>query len=434
MLGVLGLQWLLVSLTLSFLVEDGTASRLAHDADQLVAHLRLTDGVFTLAGARVDPIYRQPWSGHYFQVTAGEQVLRSRSLWDQALTVPGAGVGEWRLLHLPGPDHRPLLVLVQGYRKQGRTFSLALAEDFSTATRILQTLRWLYGGVSLGALLLLLVLLRHQLHRSLAPLAAARAEVEALERGACDRLNTEAVPEEVRPFIVAINRLFEVMIKRLHRSRAAAGNLSHAIKTPLALLARLEEDPALAAHPDLRGRLRDQVEAIRRLTGRELGLSCLSGGRGSGTWLEVDTEASALLRVMEQVHGRRALTLEGSIPRRLAVNLDREDLLTLLGNLLDNACRFATRRVSLTMTLDPTGLRLTVADDGPGIPPEQRPLMLQRGVRGDAPGAGHGLGLAIAETIAQDHEGRLLLERSARLGGLEVTAWLPASRGRLPQD
>ncbi|MEO5364978.1 MAG: sensor histidine kinase [Magnetococcus sp. WYHC-3] len=431
LLGVLGLQWLLVSLSLNNLLDDHVAGRLEHDAERLLAALSFDASGPGISPRRVDPFFRHPWSGHYYQMATPTRLLRSRSLWDWEMTLPRLSVGERRLLHMNGPDRRPMLVLVRGYRKQGQTITLAVAEDFSAAERILGLLRWLYGGVSLGALLLLLLLLRRQLRQGLAPLAHARRDMEALTQGHRDRLDPAQVPDEVRPFVEEINRLVGVLVRRLHRSRTSAADLSHGIKTPLALLSRLSGDAVLDQHPALQRDLRQQIDLLQRLTRRELELARLSGGRGAGSWFSVHPEVAALMEVMRQLHRERSLTLDFSLPPGLELTIDREDFLTLLGNLLDNACRFANKHVGLHGALEPHYLELRIQDDGPGIPTSRHQALLQRGARGDDAGEGHGLGLAIAVAIAHDYGGSLSLGEVQGHGGLEVTLHLPTSCARV---
>ncbi len=427
---VMGLQWLLVSLALDALVEEYVAGRLEHDASNLLASLKRNPDGFELPPGSVDPIYRQPRSGHYFQILTREGIIRSRSLWDQAMESTTLEKGQRRLSRQPGPDHTPLMVLARGFQIRDHPVTIVVAEDFKAATRILHNLRWFYGGISLGALLVLLALIRFTLRRGLAPMSEAALQLAALERGDREKLDPGPVPLEVRPFMDEINRLLTVLLKRLERSRESAGNLGHAIKTPLTLLSRLVSHPKLVDAPDIREQLHTQIEAIRQLSERELGLARLSGGRGSRVWVSLHPEVTALIEVMKQVHRERRLIFDIHVHTDLQVGLDREDFLTLLGNLLDNASRHASRHIGVTATLEVSQLVLSVEDDGPGIPDEQRNRLLERGVHGNGHVHGHGLGFSICLRIVEDYQGQFLLRQSNSHGGLSVVILLPASYGR----
>ncbi|MBF0173062.1 MAG: sensor histidine kinase [Magnetococcales bacterium] len=427
---VLGLQWALVSFSLNALVERYIGSRLEHDADNLLANLRLNGTGLDLAEQAEAPVHRQPWSGHYYQIISGEDRIRSRSLWDEVLPEQAVRPGERMLVHFSGPDGTPLLALVSGYHKDDRSITVVVAEDFKEANRILSTLRWLYGVVSLIALFLLLILTRWYLQRGLLPLKAAKSQMEALERGERERLDHDDVPLEVRPFVDAINRLLTVLFRRLRRSRDAAGDLGHAIKTPLSLLSRLENDPAVSNQPAFREKLNAQIEMIRKLIERDLGLARLSGGRGTGQWFFVENDVTSLIEVMRKVHQEKELSIRSTLTPGLQINLDREDCLTLLGNLLDNACRHAEDVVQLSMELNENGLTITIEDDGPGIPESKRTDLIQRGVHGEQSVQGHGLGLSICQEIVSDYQGSISLQDSAVNGGLAVVILIPPAYGK----
>jgi signal transduction histidine kinase len=211
--------------------------------------------------------------------------------------------------------------------------------------------------------------------------------------------------------------------QRLHESRTAIGNLSHALKTPLAGLLRLVEDPRFEAHPDLRSAMHEQIETIRLRIERELTRARIAGDRRSGPGVDAHAELPALAQMLTRIHHDKTLDIRWQAPDRV-LPFDREDLLEVLGNLADNACKWATSRVDIVIEeLD--GLRIVVADDGPGCAPELLDSLGTRGLRTDETRPGHGIGLAVVRDIANAAGGSMHLRRSQALGGLEVEVRLP---------
>jgi len=209
----------------------------------------------------------------------------------------------------------------------------------------------------------------------------------------------------------------------LKRSRNALGNLGHALKTPLAVLISLAGREELAAHPALRASLREQLEQIEQRLSRELGRARLAGEVLPGARFDCAQELPGLFATLSMIHDR-GLSLDWQAPPGLVLPRDREDLLELLGNLLDNACKWADQRVQLTVEESAEGYRLSVDDDGPGIDAERREAVLGRGTRLDEQVAGHGLGLGIVRDIIEAWHGRIELQDSP-LGGLRVVVSLP---------
>lgn len=404
-------------------IRDVTVSylltRLEHDRDAVLARLQLTGDTLQLPPDGIANIYQQPLSGHYFQVRSDHQTLRSRSLWDETLPVTTLAPGEQRVMRLPGPDDQPLLVLAGGYRKQGHDLTLLVAEDISALeTRVRHYQQTLIG--SFGALLLvLLVLLGWWLRRGFRALDRVKADMRRVVHGEARQLDEE-VPAEVRPLVHELNRLLGLLEQRLARSRNALGNLAHALKTPLSLLTLELQHPPLDAAQS-RAALA-QATRIRELVDRELRRARIAGGGSPGQRFDARTEIPALLEILRRVHQQRGLDIaHGTLPDE-ALAVDREDMLELLGNLLDNACKWATGKVRLTLACAPGEIRWAVEDDGQGVTRDDLERLTARGTRLDESREGHGLGLAIARDIAELYDGELLFDRSPELGGLRVQA------------
>lgn len=401
-------------------VEAHMISRLDHDAESLLAALEIpADAAPRLDEARVGAIYRRVYSGHYYVVAAGPHRLTSRSLWLQTLELPPLAPGAAATVRGTGPRGEPLLVRVRGFRKDGRDLQVAVAEDLAPVTA--QVRRWQQGFAAVMALALLVLLAAQSwiLRRGLAPLERVRAELGALERGERRSLGT-AVPDEAAPLVAEVNRLLMLLGDRLERSRKAAGNLAHALKGPLGAALRASEDAGTAG-----AGIRAQLERIQGAVERELARARVMGDPMGGRPFDARRDLEDVLDTLRMVHRERALAIEAHADGLGRLPVEQQDMVELLGNLLDNACKWARSRVRLTLR-DAGGLRVVVEDDGPGIEAQSRGSLAARGTRLDEGVAGHGLGLAICADIAASYGGRLELGASAELGGLEAAVGLPA--------
>ncbi len=415
--------------SLTRLAEDFVATRLEHDMDALLAALRLdAEGRPLLDVQRLGPVFRQPYSGHYYKLRSPGGELRSRSLWDADLDLPASPGGAPLRLYLTGPDGQRLLALARTFRLQGRRVEILVTEDFTELAAGLRRLLLTLALLALPLLALLILGQRWLVRRGLTPLEQARRDILRLSQGELRRLDSNA-PVEIRPLVEEINRLVELMQQRLSRSRHALGNLAHALKTPLTVLTQLADQPDASPPDALRDELGRQTRQLRALVERELKRARIAGGGAPGQRVVLAREIDDLLDTLRKIHRDRTLAVDCRVPPDSLFPGDRDDLLELLGNLLDNAFRHAAARVRLTAARDGGGLRLAVEDDGPGCSPEQLRRLTRRGVRIDEAGAGHGLGLAIVADIVEQYGGALRLGRSADLGGLLAEARLPTENG-----
>lgn len=395
-------------------------SNLQDEAETLlIALVRGEEGV-QLDERRLHPAYQRTFSGRYFRIDFAEDVWRSRSLWDSELPRPprkglAPGLED-------GIEGQRLLVYRGDFRRFGQNFSISVAQDYSPVLASLARIRWLGLGLGAGGLLLALLLQWLTVRRALAPLERVRAQIAELQAGRLGALDSD-VPRELEPLVGQVNHLLHHTEETLKRSRHALGNLGHALKTPLAVLVSLANREELRAQPELRATLREQLEQIEQRLARELGRARLAGEALPGAHFDCATELPALCATLRQIHPH--VDIDWQAPDGLRLPWDREDLLEALGNLLDNACKWADSAVRVSAGADGEGYWLCVEDDGPGIAPEQREVVVARGSRLDEQVAGHGLGLAIVRDIAQACGGSLSLEDSVELGGLCARLRLP---------
>ncbi len=244
-----------------------------------------------------------------------------------------------------------------------------------------------------------------------------------------DRRLDGAFPLEVQPLIGEVNGLLADREQRLSRALATAGDLAHGLKTPLAVLNHVAARAREADQPRLAEDIAQQVDRMRRLVDYHLAQARASatGGRTDAR-CDVRASADGLVRTMHTVYAGRALDIGLDVEAGAVVRVVREDLDEMLGNLLDNACKWARSRVVLRATTATGSVSVVIDDDGPGLAPELRQTVLRRGVRADEAAPGSGLGLAIVRDLAELYGGVLALT-AAPLGGLRVELVLPIPPG-----
>ncbi|RDK10551.1 sensor histidine kinase [Cupriavidus lacunae] len=419
-LGVSG--WLLSTLFERH-VNNTYVRQLDHQLASLAAALDWSaDGKLVLTRSPADPRYELPYSGAYWQARAPGALLRSRSLWDTEMpaTVERRLAGAQADVR-PGPSHQSLLVvsrqLVLPSADTPVEISVALDRTELRAARrsFNQTLAWSLTALGLG----LMLAVAAQVQFGLAPLARLRRALGAMQARREARLGGDW-PTEVEPLVTEINALLARNTQALERSRRQAADLAHAVKTPLAVLANEAAAlPGAAAQA-----VSAQVEAMRRQVDRHLARARAAGAAAArGQRIDAAPAVRALTRALGRLHSERALDLTVDGAGHFAG--DRQDLIEMLGNLLDNACQWARTRVRVTLRETDGELEILVEDDGTGMPPEAQALATARFGRLDEAAAGSGLGLAIVTEIAAMYDGSLVLA-SSPLGGLAARLRLPA--------
>lgn len=428
--------WWLTSLFREEVMREFDAT-LVRQLDQVTARLQVSDIGAPVIDTRAlsDPRLDKPFSGLYWQLdrlapdgSGREEVLRSRSLWDEALSlsVDTLADGQLHLHETTGPQGTRLRVAERALQIEGASgrWRLMMAADLQASDVAVQR----FGRVltlSLVALGLLLVLAAlTQVAIGLAPLQAMQAALARVRDGTAQRIEGR-FPAEVQPLIDEFHAVLERQEASLERARTQAGNLAHALKTPLAVLTN-----AAGQHPGhpLATAVGEQVQAARRQVDWHLARARVAAThRLPGQRTPIAPVLTGLLRVMQKVHADRAIRWDVTdIDPALCFAGEAQDLQEMLGNLLDNAGRAARQVVRVeARRLDDRLLVIDVSDDGPGIADAQRKAVLQRGIRLDESTPGSGLGLAIVDDLAQLYDGRVTLGSSS-LGGLQASLSLPS--------
>jgi signal transduction histidine kinase len=265
-----------------------------------------------------------------------------------------------------------------------------------------------------------------QIRRSLAAMGRLQTRLASVHRGEEQQVEGQ-YPAEVQPLVDDLNALLADREQRMRRALAKAGDLAHGLKTPLAVLARDARRAEASGHTELASSLVDQVERMRRQIDYHLAHArAAAASAGPGTRAMVAPAVDGLIRTLQRLHADRGMTFDVAIAPDDAVRCQREDLEEVLGNLLDNACKWGRSRVRIESIRAGTSLAITVDDDGPGLDPAMAARVLERGVRADEAIEGSGLGLAIVRDLADLYGGAIALSESP-LGGLRACLRLPAA-------
>ncbi|WP_404300894.1 sensor histidine kinase [Alicycliphilus denitrificans] len=391
----------------------------------------------SVAHPAADGRMEQPLSGLYWQIDQlsarpGEPpraaVARSRSLWDQQLTLPAAPgtvqghstlqlhdaqghalLAVARTLRLPEDEAPPLRLVVAGDQQ-------LLAEPLKSFTHmLLMALGMLALGLAAAVAL--------QLQLALRPLKLLHQRLSQVRSGAAAQLGGR-FPQELEPLVAEFNHVLAENADMVQRARTQAGNLAHAVHTPLTILA----NAAAQEGTPLARLVQEQVVLARRQVDWHLARARAAAAvRATGLRTPVLQPLRALLRTMTRLHDARDLSFEiAPQAQDLAFRGEPQDLYELLGNLIDNAGKWARTRVVVDVQRAAGELCITVDDDGPGIPEEQRQRMFERGVQLDERRPGSGLGLDIVRALADSYGGSVQALPSP-LGGARLRLCLPAA-------
>jgi signal transduction histidine kinase len=388
-----------------------------------------------------EPLFELPLSGWYWQVTRLDQtkpeIRASRSLWDAALPrldnagVP-AGPGGARQGYVLGPadQHLRMVERTIDLGEDGR-FVMGVAGD---AAEIDEELRGFDEALLVTFSVLAVVLLlttMFQVRFGLAPLKRISEGLAAIRSGTAERLQGR-FPEEIAPLARETNALIDANRDIVQRARTHVGNLAHALKTPISVM--MNEAAARSEDP-LAAKVREQIGIMRDQVSRHLERARLAARTTVvGTVTEVQPVVTALARTMEKIHHNRGVAIDVEAPAEARFLGERQDLEEMVGNLVDNACKWARSRVTVEVVPQPKTangppvVRLVIDDDGPGLTAGEREQMqeAQRGRRLDETKPGSGLGLSIVVELANLYGGELALG-TAPIGGLRAELVLPAA-------
>jgi signal transduction histidine kinase len=382
------------------------------------------DGEVRFNRAPADQRFIEPYSGVYFQISGeGADTFASRSLWDRRLLVREAH-RDVEVHTYDSNEFRgePLRIVERDVELPGSNvrwrFQVAQSRETidSQIRDLRRTLIWSFAALGAG----LLILAALQTVYGLWPLRRVRRDVAAIRSGQKTRIGGD-FPTEIRPLTEEINQLLAHSEEQAEEARRHAGNLAHALKTPLTVIT----NAATADSPDLDDTVIREATVMRRQVDHHLARARAIGRRASAharatVWESVEAVQRAVDRLYENV------TVDVAGDHGAEVRVERQDLDEMVGNLVDNAAKYGGSRVFVTVERKNGMVDILIEDDGPGIPAEEREAIFARGARLDTDKPGTGLGLAIVRDVAEIYGGRIALEESEDLGGLLARLSLPA--------
>jgi signal transduction histidine kinase len=381
-----------------------------------------------------EPRFLEPLSGLYWQIAVEPHgpLLRSRSLWDTALDLPldRLADGEVHQHTIAGPGGSSLLVVERSVALPahlgGRSVRVAVAVD---RTEIHVAGRAFAADLmpSLALLAVFLVAAAWvQVVVGLRPLEAVRQKLGEVRAGREMRLGT-AFPDEVRPLSAEVDHLLDAQDAAIARARARAADLAHGLKTPLTILASDAEELRARGEIRLAEEIAAVTDSMRRHVERELARARAGIGARLGAARPVRPVVEQVVGVLRRTPRGHDLEWAIDVPDDLRSPVEPQDLAEILGNLAENAAKWAAAKVSIEGHLEAETVAIGVADDGPGVPEDQIATVLARGERLDEAQPGSGLGLAIVRDLAEAYDGSLALGRS-QLGGLLAEVRFPVER------
>lgn len=417
----LGLAWLALTILFERHVKTRVDAELASQIVWIAANMNTDAGEVSLGAEPLDPRFQRPFGGLYWQIEPESgSPLRSRSLWDETLPRPKRDPTGPVSYQATGPQERRLFI-------RAETLSLPSSEGEQTA-RVLVAADYgeiegpvaAFGRELAIALTIIGLCLAAaaalQVGVGLAPLGALRKEIVAIRAGRRLRLDPD-VPSEVRPLVEEVNELLTAQDDALARARAQAGDLAHGLKTPLTVLSTIARSLVRSGNSEDATEILAQVEMMGRRIDRQLARAKLGTDRLATS--RVGTLVERLVSLIRRTPQGERIEWDLAVDPDVMVSVDQVDLAEGVGNVLDNACKWARTRVRITTEQKAQSVALCVEDDGPGVPEDQLHEIITRGTRLDGQIDGSGLGLAIVHDIVSAYRAKLDLSRS-RLGGLCV--------------
>jgi len=384
-----------------------------------------------------EPLFELPLSGWYWQVTRldtkAREVHSSRSLWDSNLPrLPdekSAAGAEYRQGYAQGPEDQNLRIVERNIDlgNDGR-YLIAVAGDASEIDDETNSFDRAIGITFAALTVALLLTTALQVRFGLAPLTRISESLAEIRSGRAERLLGE-FPVEIAPLARETNALIDANREIVERARTHVGNLAHALKTPLSVIVN---EAAARGNDPLAHKVLEQTDIMRDQVARQLERARLAArSTVIGALVEVPPVVTALARTMEKLYRERDIAIDLDLPEHARFRGEQQDLEEMIGNLVDNGCKWAQSRVAIEVMADrppadgaKPRVRIIVDDDGPGLSPTEREQVALRGQRLDETKPGSGLGLSIVVELAGLYGGALTLG-IAPIGGLRAELALP---------
>lgn len=381
-------------------------------------------GRIALTSQPSEPRWSAPLSGYYWQINLPDgQLLRSRSLWDSTLNVSQKETaGTSNFYYIDDLSNQHLLALTKSLSIDGGStkFLLTVASDTKELDKAILAFQSSIQGYLLILAIVLLAILFLQISFGLSPLSALKKALNRFHIGEAERVEG-IFPVEFNPLVTELNDVIEKNSVIVTRAKTQAGNLAHAMKTPIAVISNALEDRNIS-HDSFKALVQEQIYKAKEQIDWNLAKArAATSSKNPRLKTPVLPVIESIVTVMHKVYAEKALRIEVQSPAAssLIFNGEEHDLQEIVGNLLDNACKWAKTRVDISVASYKDGLQIVVEDDGLGVNPEDYGKVLKRGFRVDELTQGSGLGLAIVGDLVILYDGSIELGHSS-LGGLRV--------------
>ncbi|XKH00890.1 sensor histidine kinase [Marinobacter nauticus] len=417
-IGLMALAWLVHGLLLDRMAREFVESRLQDEVAFLEHQIRDSDG-------KLDTLqtgdYFQDVFHHAFAIHSPSRTIISPETWEPLL-MPLVESGRDGTLRVHGSDiadaPSDILAYRQSFRVDDTPIVVIVSEDLGALKRSQAELHAWTAIVSVLLILLLVAVIWFGITLSMRPVATLKGALKRLQDGEISRIDVQA-PEEFRPLVQQLNQLLDSLDRRLERSRDALANLSHSVKTPIAAVRQILEDEGRPLDNDLRHQMAVRLDDIDKQLEAEMRRSRFAGPQVGKSAYPLK-QARDLLWMLGRLYPDKSFELSSSLPEESRWPIEEHDLNEILGNLLDNAGKWSTKCVELTLKQDNGVREVVVTDDGPGVEETEMVNLGQRGLRLDQQMPGHGLGLAIVEDIVTRYSGKTRFSAGPN-GGLRVT-------------
>ena len=417
-IALMALAWLVHGLLLDRMAREFVETRLKDEVAFLEHQIRESGG--KLETLQTGDYFQEVFH-HAFAIKSPARTLISPDSWTPLL-MPLAEAGPDGTLQARGAEINGTSPAILAYRKSFRVgdtpIVVIVAEDLGALKQSQAELHAWTAIVSVLLILLLVAVIWVGINLALRPVVTLKAALKRLQDGEISRIDVKA-PEEFHPLVQQMNQLLDSLDQRLERSRDALANLSHSVKTPIAAVRQILEDNDRPLTSDLRHQMAGRLSDIDKQLEAEMRRSRFAGPQVGKSAYPLK-QARDLLWMLGRLYPTKSFEMSTVLTEERRWPIEEHDLNEVLGNLLDNAGKWSTRFVELTLTEANNRLTISVEDDGPGVNPEAQPNLGTRGVRLDEQTPGHGLGLAIAREITERYGGTLTFSVGSH-GGLKAT-------------